>query len=472
MSTPAADRTGTARCTDISHSRFRALLVAGLLIRLAALPLEGTEDVLVWKTWSYAALNQGLSRMYGVGGQPPERGLVRWGKRVTTVDYPPIALYELAAAGAVYRAFSPSFENNRWLNVAIKVPILLAEIALAWLLFQVVGRRYGESAGMWAAAAYWANPAMILAGPVLGYLDALMALPALGAIAAATLEAPILAGALISIACLTKAQAIFILPVVGLALWNTEPRWRARRIVIAVVSASAVAFTALLPYLTAGALRNVAQGVGSLLRHDMLSAYAANFWWVITYVMRASYAAGDLGVWAAWTMTLRILGVSTIIKLGYPNPRPPATLAVAAAAAWSLWRARRSSEMSLMCAVAAFVVHAYFVLGVAVHENHLYLAVPLLAAAAASRPRLRPVLAGVSGVLALNLYLFYGLGRGLPLPPRNLTIVDSTVPLALANCALFVWHARLLSAECSEPSLARTGVAYQDLTGEGEKGNV
>lgn len=204
----------------------------------------------------------------------------------------------------------------------------------------------------------------------------------------------------------------------------------------------------------------------------MLSAYAANFWWVITYVMRASYAAGDLGVWAAWTMTLRILGVSTIIKLGYPNPRPPATLAVAAAAAWSLWRARRSSEMSLMCAVAAFVVHAYVVLGVAVHENHLYLAVPLLAAAAASRPRLRPVLAGVSGVLALNLYLFYGLGRGLPLPPRNLTIVDSTVPLALANCALFVWHARLLGAECSEPSLARTGVAYQDLRGEGEKGNV
>ena len=128
--------------------------------------------------------------------------------------------------------------------------------------------------------------------------------------------------------------------------------------------------------------------------------------------------------------------------------------------------------MSLMCAVAAFVVHAYFVLGVAVHENHLYLAVPLLAAAAAFRPRLRPVLAGVSGVLALNLYLFFGLGRGLPLPPRNLTIVDSTVPLALANCALLLWHARLFSAECSQPSLARTDVACQDLTEEGEKGNV
>jgi hypothetical protein len=160
--------------------------------------------------------------------------------------------------------------------------------------------------------------------------------------------------------------------------------------------------------------------------------------------------------------------MSTIVKLGYPNPRPFATIAVAAAAAWSLWRLGRSRDMSLMFAIAAFIVHAYFLLGVAVHENHLYLAVPLLAAAAASRPRLRPVLGGVSGVLALNLYLFFGLGRGLPLPPRNLTIIDSTVLLALANCALFVWHARVLSAEHLQPSPG----AYLDVAGIAEKQNV
>jgi len=468
MSTPAADRTGTARCTDISQKHFRTLLIAGLLIRLLALPLEGTEDVLVWKTWSYGALYQGLSRLYGVGGQPPERGLVRWGNRVTTVDYPPIALYELAAAGAVYRAFSPSFANTRWLNVAIKLPVLLAEMALSWLLFRVMGRRYGESAGMWATVSYWANPAMILAGAVLGYLDALMALPALGAIAAATLDAPIAAGVLVSIACLTKVQAVFILPVVGLALWNGAPRRGAQKIGVALVSAAAVLFATLLPYLIAGASRNVAQGVGSLLRHDMLSADAANFWWVITYLLRASYAVNDMGIWGAWTMPLRILGISTIVKLGYPNPRPVATVAVAAAAAWSLWRARHSRDVSLMFGVAAFIVHGYFLLGIGVHENHLYLAVPLLAAAAALRPRLRPVLGGVSGVLALNLYLFFGLGRGLPLPPRNLTIIDSTILLALANCALFVWHARVLSAECLQPSPR----AYRGFAGIAEQENV
>jgi hypothetical protein len=112
------------------------LFVAGLLIRLLALPCEGTEDVLVWKTWSYGALNQGVARLYGVGGQPPERGLVRWGERVTTVDYPPVAPYELAATGAIYGIFSPAFDNNRFLNAAIKLPGVLAEIALTWLLWR------------------------------------------------------------------------------------------------------------------------------------------------------------------------------------------------------------------------------------------------------------------------------------------------------------------------------------------------
>lgn len=424
-------------------------MLAGLLIRLIALPLEGTEDVLVWKTWSYGALAQGVSRLYGVGGRPTERGLVRWGERVTTVDYPPVALYQLAATGAVYRLFSPSFDNTRWLNVAIKLPGVLAEIALTWVLYAAIGRRFGRSAGVRAAVGYWANPAIILSGSVLGYLDASMALPAVAAIAAAAFNAPVLAGALLAIAVLTKLQAIFILPVVLLALWHSDRSRGVKRIAASLASASVVAAVVLLPYLRAGALPNVLQGVSSLLRHDMLSADAANLWWVITWVMRSSYAAGELGAWTAWTMTLRILGMSTLVKLGYPHPRPAATLSIAAAGAWALWRARRVTDVAGICATAAFIVHAYFLLGVAVHENHLYLAVPLLAAAAAARPRLRPVLLGVSIICTLNLFLFFGLGRGIPLPPRNFTVVDATVIVALANCALFVWHARVFSRECS-----------------------
>jgi Gpi18-like mannosyltransferase len=282
---------------------------------------------------------------------------------------------------------------------------------------------------------------------VLGYLDPLAAFPAVGSLIAACAAAPIVAGALLAIACLTKLQAVFMAPVVLLATWNSATGTRLSRMASGVVAAIAVTFVVLLPYLLIDAGRNVFQGVSSLLRHDMLSADAANFWWIVTYVMRASYAVGDMGVWGAWTMTLRILGVSTIVRLGYANPRPWATSAVIIAMAWALWRARRSRDLSLVSAAAALVVHAYFVLGIAVHENHLYFALPLLALAAASRPHLRPIHLAVSAVVGLNLFLFFGLGRDFPLPPRNFTIIDATAILAAANCALFVWHVRVFTRE-------------------------
>ena len=100
-------------------------------------------------------------------------------------------------------------------------------------------------------------------------------------------------------------------------------------------------------------------------------------------------------------------------------------------------------------------MHAYFVVGVQVHENHLYLAVPLLAAAAAVHRQLRAVFFGVSVIFALNLLLFFGIGRGFPLPPRNFSIVDSTILLAGANCILLLIHARRLAAI----TLRRPGLA-------------
>ena len=106
----------------------------------------------------------------------------------------------------------------------------------------------------------------------------------------------------------------------------------------------------------------------------------------------------------------------------------------------------------VVAAAAAFIVHAYFVLGIAVHENHLYFALPLLALAAAVRPQLRPIHMAISAVVTLNLLLFFGLGRGIPLPQRNFTIIDATAILAAANCALFVWHLRVFRRESIDVS--------------------
>jgi hypothetical protein len=183
----------------------------------------------------------------------------------------------------------------------------------------------------------------------------------------------------------------------------------------------------------------------------MLSATAANLWWIVTWLLRASYAIKDLGAWAAWTMIVRILGISRVVALGYPNPRPIGAALAGAVMLWAYWRARRG-PLPMILAAGALATHAYFVLAVQVHENHLYLAIPLLAAAASALPRLRGPLYATSAVFALNLFLFYGIGRGFRLPPRGFTVIDATVVLSFVSVGVFVWHAVRFSHQSARPA--------------------
>jgi hypothetical protein len=54
----------------VRTSLFAGVLAVGLLVRVLALPLPGTEDVNVWKVWSYAA-SRDVTSVYGIGGNPP-----------------------------------------------------------------------------------------------------------------------------------------------------------------------------------------------------------------------------------------------------------------------------------------------------------------------------------------------------------------------------------------------------------------
>jgi hypothetical protein len=420
--------------------------VCGLVIRAVGLPLAGTPDVGVWKTWSFAA-SRNVSVMYGVGGQPPERGIVTWGTHQTTVDYPPAALYGLAIVGRAYRTIDPAFKDGRLLTAAIKAAILLADAGVCAALWLLIRRRYSEPAGRTAALLYWLNPGAIMDGAVLGYLDPWAGCLTAGALLAIDGGVFGWGGALLALAVLTKAQSILVVPVAVLLLLHRAGRSWVKAGLTASAAAIVTGVVLLAPFARIGALANVRQGIGSLFRHDMLSGQAANTWWIVTWLLRASYAARDLGTWAAWTMRVPILGVSRVTALGYPNPRPIAAVAAGVVIAWALWRARRATP-AVVLAAGALTVHAYFTLEVQVHENHLYLALPLMAAAAAVLPRLRGPFYLVSVVFALNLFLFYGVGGDFRGPSRGLTIVDATVLLSFINVGALLWHVRRFSQAC------------------------
>jgi len=430
---------------DRARRWFVAALIAGTVVRLVALPLPGTHDIVAWKIWSYNAANEGVGRLYGIGGVLPEHRVIAYLHSETTVNYPPLALYELGWAGRAYRWINGGrFPNTTPLTIAIKVPAAIADAGFAVLLFFVVRRRIGEAAARWATIAYWLNPGVILDGVVLGYLDPQYALPAAGCLIAATEGWVVTAGALGAAAVLTKPQAIVALPALLLVVPGVNAALR--------LAAGALVTTALLvaPVVAAGGAASMAQALGRLASHDMLSGNACNLWWIVGYLVRVQYTVSDYGLWGAIVRPTRILQISRFIDVGYPNPRPIGAVLVVMAVIWALWTARRAKDLWMVAAVAAFTTHAYATLSAQVHENHLYAAPPLLALAAAGRPAFRPVLFAVSAIFALNLNLFYGIGEDVGYAlPRGITIIDATVVVAVVNCIALVWHARVLRREAS-----------------------
>jgi hypothetical protein len=437
--------------------RLALLLALGLGLRLVALPLPGTGDVVIWKTWGVNAATSGETMLYGVGGRPPagaEFESIAGGPRFR-VDYPPLSVWAVGLSSRVYRVIVPSMADSTLFTVCVKLPPLLAEIAFTWAMFVTVRRRAGVGRARVAALACWLNPALILNGSVLGYLDPLILLPAVAAIVAAAAGRTWLTGALCATAALTKPQGVLAAPAAALAVasltWATTDRVPERlflRLGETVAGAAVVTAAVLAPFAMAGTLPNLLTAIRSLAEQDMLSGNAANIWWIVTWVLRGLDALPGAGAWEAFTTPPRLLAISvTRDLLGYPDARTVGLVLLVPVWLWALWRARGARDVWLIAGVAAFLVHAYFVLAANVHENHLLLAIPLAVLAAAGRRQWTGVAAALTAIHALNLNLFYGFGEHLRTNlaiPRSVTVVDAVVVLSVLNVAVLAWHARTL----------------------------
>jgi len=318
------------------------------------------------------------------------------------------------------------------------------------LLFFAVRRIAGESAARWAAVAYWLNPAAIISASVGGYLDTLFVLPAAGSLVAAVGGWPALSGGLIAASVLTKPQGIFIVPAVIVAIWNAgDPVDRRSRVAVALAGAVVASAAIVAPVVAAGAWWNMVHGLRSQTNEIYVSMEGYNFWWIAGHFLWTAYAwQRGLSVWSVFTAPVARIPFVRAATHGLPYLRVTGAMLGVAGIAWGTWIGRRARDLSLVAAVGAFSVHAYAVLGAQVHENHVFAAMPLLIVAAAERKRFVPILAGVSAFLAFSM-IFYILGdeEGSIVLSRTLTLVDTTLLLAVFNCVLLVWHAKVLQAE-------------------------
>lgn len=448
-----------------------ALFAVGLLVRLVGLPAWGTFDVEVQKAWSARAAEQGLTDIYGPSdaellasaresGQALLPALLaldvprtrfEWGTAEYFVDYPPGSLLVLWAAGKLYGLFSPELENRRGFNAAINLAPLLAAVAIAWLL----RRSAPGEAGVRRALAFWLNPALLLAAPLLGYQDAVFGLFALLALHALGARRHALAAGLVAVAGLIKPQGALLLPTLGvvLALEATAPGWLA-----AAAAALGAAAVILLPWWTEGHLLSALDGCLRPLSQTTLAPLGLNVWWAAGWLADALRQGG--------LPLARIQQIDEFRSLTGFDPRPWAVAALALATLANLALLVRGvrADRRLIPLSVILQVHAYALFGTSVHENHTLLAVMLAPLLLGAWDRARATLGLTSAFAFVSLFCAAGFGRRLTRQAwiadvRLLTGVDLSVLAALGHvalvAALFVWTARTARlATGSEPGAA------------------
>lgn len=380
-----------------------------------------------------------------------EDHLLRYEGYESMVDYPPLALDELAPVGWLFGWLTDGrFGDSVLFTILIKAEPVVFEAALTALLFVVLLKTAGPPAARWALMAYWLNPAAIVNASVGGYLDALFVLPAAASLVAATNGWPVVAGGLITASALTKPQGLFIVPAVLIALWNAgDPAQRSRRLIFAAVGAASVSVLVVGPVVMAGAWWNMVYALRSQAAEVEITMEGYNFWWIAGHFLWTAYAwQRGLSAWSVFTGPVARVPFVRAAAHGLPYLRVVGTVMAAAGILWGGWTGRRARELWHVAAVGAFSVHCFAVLGAQVHENHLFAAMPLLVIACAERRRFAPILVGVSAFVTLSLLFgIFGDPGGRFVLSRTWTFLDTTLLLAVFNCLLFVWHARILGEE-------------------------
>jgi len=436
----------------VTERRALVLFGLGLVLRLLALPLWGTFDTDEWKAWSTFAAKQGLARVYG----PPDRRIQKLGRVPRAnfewqgvgraVDYPPGSMIVLWAEGKLYEAVDPAMPSDRRFNTIINLAPFLASLAIAGLLWRTGRDRPGL--GETRALAFWLNPAVFLAAPVLGYQDTIFGAFAVAAVIALMDRRYVAASALVAVAGLVKPQGILLVPVLlTVVLRESRPAtWL--RCALAGLGVGVLVF---LPWWSQGYLLSALEGAFRPLGEQHLSALGLNLWWIAGYVMRwiqdgswpvaAIVSAGAFSTWSG-------LDAATLSRL--------LLLAGTSAVVWLLFGHPERSEGS-PCPIPLAVilqVHVYAFLALSVHENHTLLAVFLAPLLLGAWPRAKTLIIATSAFAFVNLLLALRFGEGITtrewfLSLPGLQCIDALFVLAaIAHALLLFWLFR--SARHSE----------------------
>lgn len=421
----------------VKHWKLLALLALGLALRLLLMPQPDPfrfDLTIFWLPWMAFGAKFGLVQLY-LHGEP-------------VVNYPPLYLALLTDLGKLYRLLVPSFAYTPLQSVLIKLPAVLADLAIGVLLYaaalrsaadrvrpaDAAAKPAGLTAALLAAALWLLNPAVIYVSAFWAQVDSLHTLWMIAALMAALGKRWGWSGLLLGLGLLTKLQAVVIAPLLLFMAWRLGwrpvARWTA-------ACAGTLALGLLAPAL-GGALRPLLNVyTGAVGFYPALSMNAYNPWFVVQFVSN-EFLGRTLNDTArvVGPVTLRWVGMALLAAYGL-------ALLWILSRRWHLRQENASAWPAPWQRLDAFfaggmLVFGFFTLATEMHERYSLPALAFLALPAALAGRQR-----LLAFLLLSAMIWLNLLRVLPFAPAVLRAFEG-VPgdrllIALAISGLFVW---------------------------------
>jgi len=328
------------------------------------------------------------------------------------VPYPPFSLYMLGIFGGLLTYFFGATPT------VLLVASNLVSVFFTFLTAVLLGY-WGKTAHGLRPMLYLLTPAVFLMTPVLGYQDSIMSFFILAALVAAEKKRFFVVGLLASFAVFSKQLAV--MPMFGLGLLILfSLNWKA--VYKAALGFLLGFFVILSPFILTGTLPAYfrAQGLASV--HTMMSAQNPNIPWVVSLISRIrEFGISDLRSYSALPLRIADDNLRQFLYLSF------GAITVVAILTWLLFWAQRIGAGSISpIYIGAIAVSSYNLLSFGVHENHFFMAIPILFALAVTEQG-RKVYVLSSGALALNLLATCGFGRSF----------DSIQPLTQSNEVLY-----------------------------------
>jgi hypothetical protein len=434
-----------ALANALRDGRLWLLLAAALAARLLLMPLPDPRPAdltAFWLPWMAYGAEHGLAQLYQ-NGDP-------------LVNYPPLYLTLLVGLGKLYGLLVPGFEYTPLQSVLIKLPAVVADLAITVLLYAAarsVALTEHDQGPRWfplLAAGLWAlNPAIIYVSAFWAQVDSIHTLWMLAALLAALARRWGWSGLFMGLALLTKLHAVVLLPLLLALAW----RHSLRAVALGALGVAGTLALGLLPFVLSGAgAHMLAVYGGSVGFYPKLSVNAFNGWFLVQTISAQAFGRELLD-------TARVVGPVTLRWVGLGLLAGYVALLM-----WRLWpaldplpaRPAGSDQPSgriwlgaatrlLVFFAAGLLVFGFFSLPTEMHERYGLPALAFLALPAARWRRILGPYLLLTAAFAINLL------RVLPWGPGIFSLLES-IPgdrllVSAASVLLFIWLTILYLAE-------------------------